>query len=296
LFIHKAKKPTTPKEATMKKINGINVLETADIERHCPSFYATAPKADVSEKYAFLNTRDIAVQLWGEGWMPVYAREARSVDRSNRGLTRHVVRWAHRDLAVNGERIELVGVNSHNRATAFTFMAGIFRLVCSNGMIAKTADFGSFKVRHVGDIHVQVQAAVKGIANAAHGIARRMDEFKAIELTPDEQGVFAATAHRFIYGEDPAPIRPEQLLRPRRYTDAAGETYNRYNRAALPKPDLWTTFNVVQENVIKGGLRGRGSTGRRMKTRAVKSIDRDVKLNQALWAMTETMAELKAAA
>jgi hypothetical protein len=54
---------------------------------------------------------------------------------------------------------------------------------------------------------------------------------------------------------------------------------------------------VIQENIVRGGLKGttRGSNGRmrRTTTRPVKALDRNIKLNQALWVLTEKMAELK---
>ena len=54
--------------------------------------------------------------------------------------------------------------------------------------------------------------------------------------------------------------------------------------------DLWTTYQRVQENLIKGGLSGRNAKGRRRThARAVRGIDGDVKLNRALWVMAETM-------
>lgn len=268
------------------------MLEKADFERFCPSFYATAPKADVSSAYQFLNTRDLALQLWDAGWMPTYAREARSVDPTNRGFTRHIVRWSHPDYRVNGERIELVGVNSHNRAAAFSFYAGVFRLVCSNGMISQTSEFGSFKIKHLGaDLYSQVGEAVAKIADSAEGIAARMQQFKEIELSPVEQDAFAAGAHGYMW-EDPetAPVRSGQLLVPRRANDSLGGSFGNWGEDR-PRNDLWTTFNVVQENLMKGGLRGVNSKGRQMKTRKIHSIDKDVKLNKALWIMAEKMAE-----
>ena len=63
-------------------------------------------------------------------------------------------------------------------------------------------------------------------------------------------------------------------------------------------PDLWTTFNRVQENVIRGGMRGQSvdANGRRQvrAVRAVTGIDQDVKLNRALWTLAEEMRRLKA--
>ena len=107
---------------------------------------------------------------------------------------------------------------------------------------------------------------------------------KVIEMAKDERGVFVQVAHSLIYDEpEKASIQPHQLLDERRYDDKGN--------------DLWTTFNVVQENVMRGGLKGttRGSNGRlrRTTTRPVKALDRNIKLNQALWFLTEKMAELK---
>lgn len=54
----------------------------------------------------------------------------------------------------------------------------------------------------------------------------------------------------------------------------------------------------MQENAIRGGLRGpfrdgEGNRIRRVRTRAVNGIDQDIKLNKALWLLSQTMANLK---
>ncbi len=71
-------------------------------------------------------------------------------------------------------------------------------------------------------------------------------DWSKIILNHDEKDAFAQTGHivRFAdnNGETHTPTRPEQLLVPRRSDDRDN--------------DLWTVFNTVQENVIKGGLRG----------------------------------------
>lgn len=122
------------------------------------------------------------------------------------------------------------------------------------------------------------------IADGAGEIAGHVEDLKAIELEPNEKGVYAMAAHRLVYDDlDKAPVMPGQLLHERRYDDKGN--------------DLWTVFNVVQENIMRGGLQGSkiGSNGRRRKvtTRPVKSIDRDVRLNKALWVLTEEMKTLK---
>ena len=103
-------------------------------------------------------------------------------------------------------------------------------------------------------------------------------------MTPAERGIYAQAAPSLVYdAPENAPVLPEQLLSERRYDDKGN--------------NLWTTFNVVQENIMRGGLKGitRGGNGRikRTTTRPVKALDRNIKLNQALWFLTEKMAELK---
>jgi hypothetical protein len=258
----------------MKTINGIQVLEKHDIERDCPSFYNTHPISRVSERYHHVNTREIALQLWSHGWMPTLARERAVRNPQRRGYTHHVVRWAHRDLKTrDGDYIEIVGTNSHDTSSAFHLQAGIFRLVCENGLIVATSDFGEISIRHVGDIGHQIRTAVDQIGAHAGQVAGKVDAMQAVTLTPRERYTFAIAASRHLYGDGHVPITPAQLLQPRRSADTG------YS--------LWTTYNVVQENATRGGLRGIGETGRRLRTRAVRSINRDIQLNRSLWALAE---------
>ncbi len=98
--------------------------------------------------------------------------------------------------------------------------------------------------------------------------------------------------HDDATGEALTPIKPALLLGVRRHEDAG--------------KDLWTTFNVIQENTLRGGLSGRTKAGydeatgkfkpsRRVSTKPVRGIDQDVELNKAMWALAEKMAELKSA-
>jgi hypothetical protein len=108
-------------------------------------------------------------------------------------------------------------------------------------------------------------------------------------VNQEEQYILARSAHVLRFGdgdgETKTPIRPEQLLSARRSGDLGS--------------DLWTTWNVVQENAIKGGIRAvtRDEFGRphRVKSRAVTGIDQDIKLNKALWLLGAEMAKLKGA-
>ena len=105
----------------------------------------------------------------------------------------------------------------------------------------------------------------------------RIKEWKSIELSDHERLAYAMGAKE-LKGND--AIAPAQFLTPKRVQDHG--------------KDLWTTFNVVQEHMLRGGDKGRHTSGRRTTTRPVKSVTEDLRLNRALWTMTERMAQLVA--
>lgn len=259
------------------------VLSNEKIVSLAPAAGSERPIDSVSSRYSFVPTLTAVDLLRDAGWYPIHAEQSsvRKIERE--GFQRHLIRFAKDGLAFSGERVDLVLYNSHDCGCAFKLIASVWRQICGNGLMV-ASEFANFSHKHIGfNSEAFIQSAYD-IASAAGTIADRVDEMKVIEMTPDERGVFAQAAHGLIY-EDPeqAPVHAEQLLDERRYDDNGN--------------DLWTTFNVVQENLMRGGLRGSRRDGngrmRRMTTRPVKALDRNIKLNQALWFLTEKMAELK---
>ena len=98
---------------------------------------------------------------------------------------------------------------------------------------------------------------------------------QSLLLPPPAQQALAQAALTYRFGEEHQPITEEQVLQPRRWEDK--------------KDDLWTVYQRLQENLIKGGLSGRNVKGKRARTRSVNGIDGDIKLNKALWVMTENI-------
>jgi hypothetical protein len=251
-----------------------------------PAIGATTAYHEVSDKYRFIPTLAVVNMLRDSGWYPVMAQQANTRKPEKNGFQKHLIRFQKADLEItSAERVDLVLYNSHDRGSAFNIAASIWRQICGNGLMV-ASDLFSFSHRHIGFDGNSLVADSLKIANSAGEIAYQVDDMKAIELTPDEKGVYAVAAHSLIYDEpEQAPIQPAALLQERRYDDKGN--------------NLWNTFNVVQENIMKGGVRGikTGDNGRRkrVKTRAVKSIDKNIKLNKALWLLTEKMEELKTA-
>ncbi len=266
----------------IKTTEKINVLSNEDLLNVAASIGATMPHENVSDRYSFIPTIKAVDYLRDSGWLPVMASQAKVRMEDRNGFQKHMIRFTRPDLIVNGHRMDLLLYNSHDLGSAFKLVGGVFRFVCGNGMVVGDT-VAEFSHRHLGFSPEKFIESAQHVGQHIERAAGVIEDWQMIDLEQNERGVFAQAAHQFLYDEtEKAPVEPTQLLTWRRYEDRN-------------KSDLWTTFNTIQENALRGGLPGRNAKGRRMKTRAVKSIDRDKKINQALWTLTEKMAELKAA-
>ena len=259
-------------------------LHNKEIIRNAPSVFSHMPRKDVSDKYGFVPTIEVVDMLRAEGYGVVRAMQSYTRNPDKAPFTRHMVRLRHRSYLEAGtheEVPEIVLVNSHDGNCSYQFMAGIFRLVCSNGLIVQSADYGRLSIRHLGgqDFYKQVVRVSREMADQAPVIMGRIDRWKQIELTPAQQEAFAVAALEL---RENNTLEPRQLLTSRRMADS--------------KPDLWTTTNRIQESLIRGGIHTRSAAGRSFTTKAIKSVDTEVKLNRALWTLAERMEALRGAA
>jgi hypothetical protein len=271
--------------------DGFAPLTEDQLNAFVPSIFAAGAHESRSKRYGYIPTIEVVRGLEKEGFKPVFACEAKARDAGKIGFTKHMVRFRQDVSAVApanglGGVPELVMVNSHDGSTSYQLLAGFFRFVCANGMVCGDR-FGEVRVMHKGDVvRDVVEGAFTVVDNftAAIGAAEQM---RAIELKPEVRQAYAGAALALKYfdeetGKVESPVSEAAILSPRRSEDVGN--------------NLWTTFNTVQENMIRGGLRGRtvDANGRRKRstTRAVNGIDGNVKLNRALWTLTEKMAEL----
>ena len=183
------------------------------------------------------------------------------------------------------EANEIILINSHDGASSYQMLAGVFRFVCCNGLVVGTVS-NDIRIPHKGNIQDDVIEGAFRVLDDFEAVDASTDGMKALTLKVDEQRAFATAALALRYGErtegqPPAPITAEQLIEARRPEDLGHS--------------LWTTFQRIQENAIRGGQRGRSVQGRRMQTRNVGSIDRSVNLNRALWVLAEEMRKIRSA-
>lgn len=275
-------------------------LADTDLMRRAPSVFAERAHESRSARYAYIPTIGIVNSLRDQGFMPVEATQSlcRLADRS--AFTKHQIKFTHADATAAtrvGDAIaQIVLKNAHDGSSAYELSLGLFRFVCSNGLMVCDGSFNSIRVPHVGDVRERVIEGAFDVIGATREVTEKADSWRAVQLTHPEQEAFAksALALRFDGGADEKtfPLQPAEILRARRQDDGGG--------------DLWSTFNRVQENLVKGGQQyltpahrtetGRVISTRRMRTREVKGIDQNSSLNRALWRLAEEMRTLKQAA
>lgn len=252
-------------------------LTDDQIRQVAPSIFAEEPHESRSARYTYIPTGQVLASLRNEGFEPFYACQTRTRDSDRRDFTKHMLRLRHASQINGNEAQEIVLLNSHDGSSSYQMLSGVFRFVCSNGMVCGDA-FQDVRVPHKGQIIDNVIEGAYTVLKDFDEVQGQVEDMKTLTLSPEAQQAFGRAALALRYDDEGAPITESQLLRSRRSEDNGG--------------DLWRTFNRVQENMLRGGLRGRNPAGRATTTREVQGIDSSIKLNRALWVLAEEMRKL----
>ena len=267
----------------------LRALSSDDLRRAAPSVFAEHARPGVSSRYTFVSTAQVVALLDAEGWMPVRASEQRVRLEDRIGFQMHEIRFARRtDLEtavfnVGDTRPEMILQNAHDGSRAYRIDAGLYRLVCRNGLTVADADFAHVSIRHM-DVSADAFAkAAQAVAENTPRVLETVTKWQAVQLSQAAQVEFARRAFALRWDSEQAIAKfyqPERLLTPVRYGDSA--------------PDLWTVFNRVQEHLMKGGDRYMGFTEgvglRRNRIRPVSGLNEGQRLNKSLWNLAEDFA------
>lgn len=254
-------------------------LSDEEIGEVAPSILAHSAHESRSDRYSHIPTVDVLDALRKEGFQPFMVCQTRVRDDGRRPYTKHMLRLRHADQISGSEANEIILLNSHDGTSSYQMLAGMFRFVCKNGIVCGD-NVSDIRVPHKGDVVGQVIDGAFKVLDSFESAEQRRADMAGTVLDEGEQTAFARAALTLRYDEDkPAPVTERQLLAPRRIEDRAS--------------DLWTTFNRVQENILRGGLHGRNENGRATTTRAVTGIDQNIRLNRALWVLADEMRRLR---
>ncbi len=234
-----------------------------------------------TDKYRDVSTLRVLGVLAEFGWHPASAQQARVRRGSERdGYQKHMVRLRRtEDGRANGAAPEIILINAHDGGSSFKLICGLIEFACMNGLIVGE-QFSRSVVRHIGYADDKVRTALTDVTQNFPKILAQREDYRQIDVTPSEAEVFAEAASNLRTNADAQKINPRSLLAVRHREQSA--------------PTLWNTFNVVQENLIKGGVRQTNVETRSVRrSRPITNIREDVRLNAALWTLAEGMAKLK---
>lgn len=233
---------------------------------------AIIPSQAVSEKYTMASTRDILDIFRSEGWEPVGYQEKKTRIEERRGKQTHTIVLSNsglnNSLMVSGTLPRIMLKNSHDGGSSLQFLSGLFERICANGLVVG-ASASDVRLKHVG---LTPDLMVSGIRQCVDSLTKALElseKMKQRTLSYDEQLSFAQNVIDMAWDGSSYSILPNQLL------------YN--HRREQRVPNLWNTFNTVQERVIRGGVTQIREDGSRIRSREVKAIDRSIALNRGMW-------------
>lgn len=256
-------------------------LTDDEIKGAAPSIFAEDKHESRSERYAHIPTSVVIAGLRKEGFEPFEVTQSRCRVEGKTPFTKHMLRLRHSSQIGGDVANEIILINSHDGTSSYQMLAGVFRFVCANGLICGD-EVADIRIPHKGDVQGRVIEGAYSVLDEFAKVDENIKMLKGTHLDDGHRIAFARAALALRYDEEAAPITESALLQPRRFVDNGN--------------DFWRTFNVVQENMMRGGLPGRNAQGKRTTTRPVQAIDTTVKLNRALSVLAEEMLKLKAAA
>jgi hypothetical protein len=241
-----------------------------ELKQKVPSAFATHPHESRSQRYSFIPTEKIVEDLNKLHWYPVTARQDHS--KKTDGFQAHMLRFRKEFENIADRYTELVMLNSHNGRTRCKMFGGFCEVVCSNGLIIMTHQVNSsLNIMHLNYTFSDVQKIVGNIVTEADTQAENIKQYSSVLLDDEQRRVLAKTIAFKIYGQD-ARIDIDSLLNVRRSIQQ-------------DRNDLWTVWNVIQENVIKGGVKFLHDDNKITTSREVKNIRKEILSNLSLWAI-----------
>ena len=233
-----------------------------------PSVFTTEKAKHLSDKYIQTPTIKVVEDLMNLGWEVTKVQEVKS--RKYKGFQKHLLVFQNPSIVIKGANgddsfPQILLTNSHDGKAAFNFRIGIFRLVCSNGLVISDADFGVMSIRHLNYTFESLQAKVAEMITKLPGLVQKINLFKTTVLTEAQMNDFAAKASAL---RTKKTVNIMSVLEPTRKEDVGN--------------DLWLVFNRIQEKILGGSYTSGGR-----KARSVKNFQKDIQLNEQLFELAE---------
>ena len=256
-----------------------------ELKEIAPSIFTKKGSDKTSSKYTHIPTDRVIKDLELLGWGVVDAKEVNA--RQDKGYQKHLVVFRNPDVSINkkstnvdGEVFEdivfpqILVTNSHDGKNSFKFQAGLYRMVCENGLVIADQQFEDYTIRHMGYDFEALQSVIKDMISNLDLTVESMNKMRKIELDENQQFEFAKKLLDIrvegtdnMYKED----QIGDILVPQRKEDFGD--------------DLWSVFNRVQENIVEGNFKyyNAKTLGSERQARPIKNFKQDMDVNKKLF-------------
>jgi len=262
----------------MLNLESAKFMSKDAIKNAAPSVFTLTPSNEVSDKYTHIPTEKVIDDMESLGWGVVDVKEVKARKKSTKGFQKHLLIFRNNDIVINGEDGDTVYpqillTNSHDGKNAFTFTAGLFRMICENGLVIADTEFADVKMRHMGYTFEELQGMIKEMVEKLPLTVQSMNQMKEVEL--EEKTIIELA-------KDLLDIRIKDTNNS--YKNEAIDEVLTTQRKEDEGNGLWEVFNTIQENIINGNFHYNTEGGKERQARIIKNFKQDLDLNRKMFA------------
>lgn len=244
------------------------------LKDHCPAALSTSKGPWVSDEYEFVDTMRYVSALESMGWRMVEA-----VQRSEKGLKtlnpheKHIIKFQNEQFKLGEDVMQLILINSHNGSCKFQIRFGIYRLVCTNGLVIPIEEKLQLQQIHKNFDSMELLEHIIGQVELVEQTMSAVEAMKMRVLTQEEMLDFAIQAIQ-LRSDTLDAFDEDNILEVLESTRAEDEGDN-----------LWVVMNRVQEKLVRGGTPMANTNGKVRKLRKIESGIADLDFNRSLGAL-----------
>lgn len=266
--------------------NADNSIMTPErVKELAPAVFADSKADHLTDRYKQFRTADLLPIMADHGYFPVQAAQVRSKAAQH---GHHLVSFAKEGDVGQELRPEVIVYNSHNGQGALRLFAGVYRFICSNGIVAGNG----FDAR-IYHSHRQLNGFEDMLRNIVDGLPtmmERMEEMKQQRLDFDTIVDIADKACALRWDKYQAGETKTGSY----YTDTTIGGVLDVKREQDEGIDAFSVFNRIQENVLRGHAMIQSFTaaapfGAMRKARPVAAVKEHVRINREIFDLFETV-------
>jgi len=261
-----------------QNLQEVKFMEKDEIREIAPSVFTTKPSDEVSKKYTHIPTEKVIDDMESLGWGVADAKEVKARKNSTKGFQKHLVIFRNNDIIIkgnDGDNVypQILLTNSHDGKNSFQFTAGLFRMICENGLVIMDTEFEDVKIRHMGYTFEDLQVLIKEMVEKLPLTVESMNKMKEVELE-EEQIINLAKSLLDIRVKDTNNT----------YDDWNVDEILECQRKEDEGKGLWEIFNRAQENIMNGNFHYKTRSGKVRQARIIKNFKQDLDLNKKMFA------------